>query len=406
MDGMVSEWLNLALRWIHVTAGIAWIGTSFFFIWLENHLKPAPGAAPGVHGEVWMVHGGGFYQLQKFLVAPDRLPDTLHWFKWEAYATWISGFSLLALIYFFGAGIYLVKPGVALAPWAAVGIALAVLVLGWVIYDQACRRLQGRNDVMVGALIFAWTMLVAWGLSQVFSGRATFIMVGAMLGTIMVANVFMIIIPNQRKIVAALTEGRAPDAMLGQRGRQRSLHNNYFTLPVVFTMISNHYPSTFAPAYNWAILAGLFAISVAVRHYFNLRNRGSHQPWLIPGAVAALVALAIVATPGRHAAEPTADQQAATANTSAMKPVAFTDVHAVIASRCTGCHSQRPTIEGFEQPPKGVVLEDPAQIAAHAQAIYAQAVATEAMPVGNLTEMTAQERALLGRWIDQGARTQ
>ncbi|HEV7370654.1 urate hydroxylase PuuD [Arenibaculum sp.] len=395
MDATLSEWLNLALRWIHVATAIAWIGTSFFFIWLENQLRPPAEAREGVHGEVWMVHGGGFYQMQKFLVAPARLPDALHWFKWEAYATWISGFSLLALIYFAGAGTWLVRPGSGLSPVAGVGLALAVLLLGWAVYDTACRRLQGRNDVAVGALIFAWTVLVAWGLSQVFTGRATFIMVGSMLGTIMAANVFMVIIPNQRRIVAAMQEGRAPDPALGQRGRQRSLHNNYVTLPVLFTMISNHYPATFAPAWNWAILAGLFAVSITIRHYFNLKNRGRHRPWLIPAAAAALAALAFVATPRSGPAGPgTADAAAR---------VAFAEVRPVIATHCAGCHAARPTVEGFDQPPKGILLEQPAQIAALAQAIHAQAVATDAMPLANLTGMTPAERDLLGRWVAQGA---
>ncbi|WP_207481166.1 urate hydroxylase PuuD [Arenibaculum pallidiluteum] len=395
MDAFASDWLNLALRWIHVTVGIAWIGTSFFFIWLENHLRPPIEHREGVHGEVWMVHGGGFYQLQKFLVAPPRLPPDLHWFKWEAYATWISGFLLLCLIYFAGASAYLVKPGIGLAPWLGVVIALAVLVLAWILYDAACRRLQGRNDLMVGALVFVWTVAVAWGLSQVFTGRATYILVGAMLGTIMAANVLMVIIPNQRLIVGGMLEGRPPDAamaVLGAQSKQRSFHNNYLTLPVLFTMISNHYPGTFGHGWNWAVLAGLFAIGILVRHYFNLRNRGRNRPWLIPAAAAALVALAVSARPERPAA-PAAGGQ-----------VAFNDVEAVVQRRCAGCHAARPSHEGFDAPPKGVVLETAAAIAAQAPAIYAQAVATEAMPLGNVTEMTVDERALLGRWIAQGAR--
>jgi uncharacterized membrane protein len=395
MDGTVMEWLNLALRWFHVASAIAWIGTSFFFVWLENQVQPPAEAADGVHGEVWMVHGGGFYQMRKFQVAPARLPETLHWFKWEAYATWLSGFSLLALIYLAGAGTWLVRPGSGLHPAAGVGLALVVLLLGWAIYDTACQRLQGRNDVAVGALIFAWTVAVAWGLSQVFTGRATFIMVGSMLGTIMAANVFMVIIPNQRRIVAAMREGRPPDPALGRRGRQRSLHNNYFTLPVLFTMISNHYPATFAPAWNWAILAGLFAVSVMVRHYLNLRNRGRNRPWLIPAAAVGLIALAFVATPrSGPSGDGTADAQA---------PVAFARIGPVIAARCTGCHAERPTVEGFDQPPKGIVLERPDRIAALAPAIHAQAVATDTMPPANLTGMTSAERELLGRWIGQGA---
>lgn len=401
IDASASEWLNLALRWIHVTVAVAWIGTSFFFIWLENHLRPPELRRDGVHGEVWMVHGGGFYQLQKFLVAPPELPKDLHWFKWEAYATWVSGFLLLCLVYFAGASAFLMKPGVGLPAWAGVLIALGVLVLGWAIYDAACRRLQGRSDAAVGALLFAWTVLVAWGMSHVFSGRATFLMTGAMLGTIMAANVLMVIIPNQRKIVGAMLAGKAPDAemaMLGARGKQRSFHNNYITLPVVFTMISGHYPGAFAHSLNWLILAGLFAVGILVRHHFNLRNRGLNRPWLIPAAAAGLVALALVARPERPAAPGGA--------TAAAEPVAFHRVDEVVRQRCASCHAQRPTQEGFDAPPKGIVLETPRDIAAQAQAIYAQAVATEAMPLGNVTEMTAEERALLGLWVAQGARAE
>jgi uncharacterized membrane protein len=246
---------------------------------------------------------------------------------------------------------------------------------------------------MVGILVYVWAVLVAWGLSRIYSGRGTFIMVGAMLGTIMAANVLMIIIPNQRKIVDALLAGRAPDPALGERGKQRSLHNNYFTLPVLFIMISNHYPITFGGAGNWLILAALAAIAIAVRHYFNLSNRGNNQPWILPAAAVAMIALAFVATPPR----------AVPAGAAAAGRVPFQQVAQVIHSRCAVCHAAHPTQDGFDAPPKGVMFEQPQQIAAQAQAIYAQAVATQTMPLGNLTEMTPNERQLVGRWVEQGA---
>ncbi len=396
MTATLIEWLNLALRWIHITVGIAWIGTSFFFIWLENHLVPPARPRDGVHGEVWMVHGGGFYHLQKFLVAPAELPRDLHWFKWEAYATWLSGLLLLSLIYFLGAKAYLIRPDADLSPGAAIGIALAVLALGWLIYDGACRALQGQDDLL-GILVFAWSTAVAWGLSQVFTGRGAYILVGAMLGTIMAANVFLIIIPNQRKIVGALMRGQAPDAKLaklGAMGRQRSLHNNYFTLPVLFIMISNHYPSTFGNRAGWLILACLAGVGMLVRHYFNKKNQGRPQPWMLATAATAMVALALVAAP-RAPSAPAGE---------AAKPVSFAEVDQVIRTRCVACHSRRPTFAGISEPPKGILLEHPQQISAQAQQIYAQAVATQTMPLGNQTGMTPAERQLLGRWISQGAK--
>jgi uncharacterized membrane protein len=393
------DWLELVVRWGHIITGIAWIGSSFLFNFMDLSLRPAEKMPKGVSGELWMVHGGGFYHLRKYMVAPESLPATLHWFKWEAYWTWITGVSLLVLVYFMQAEVYLIAPGSGLSPARAVAIAVAVLILGWMAYDGFCQMLEGRSDLALGLLVFAMTAFAAYAMAQVFSGRGAFIMVGAMLGTIMVANVFRVIIPNQRRVVAAMLEGRTPDPMLGRRGKQRSLHNNYITLPVLFTMISNHYPVTFAPAWNWLILAALGAIGIAVRHYFNVRHKhdggGRREALLLPAAVLALIALAFIATPGRA---PVAEGAAA-----APASVPFADAAAIIHARCTPCHAAHPTLEGFAEAPKGVVFDTPADIIRQAALIHAQTVATDVMPAGNVTGMTPEERAILGRWIDEGA---
>ncbi len=388
-----GDWIELALRWIHVTVGIAWIGSSFLFNWMDSQFEPAEPARPGVAGEMWMVHGGGFYRVEKYLVAPERLPRLLHWFKWEAYSTWISGFSLLAVIYFLGAPAYLVDAATPFSPPLAVAAALALLIAGWFVYDGLCRLLVGRNALVLAALVFAWTVLVAAVADALFSGRAAYVLVGAMLGTIMAANVFRVIIPNQKLAVAALLAGEAPEPRLGIEAKQRSLHNNYITLPVLFAMISNHYPATFGHPWNWAVLAALAAIGIAVRHFFNLRNRGRSAPWILGAAALAMVALAVIAAPR-------APDRAAAAGGGA---VPFRAVAAIVEARCAACHSAKPRYPGFDAPPKGVTFDRAADIRAQAARIYAQAVASEAMPLGNATGMTADERATLGRWIGQGA---
>ncbi len=268
-----SEWLNLAFRWLHLTAGIAWIGSSFYFVWLDNHLrKPAAGDASG---EVWSVHGGGFYHKQKYQVAPAEMPEELHWFKWEAYFTWLSGFSLLVLIYYVGAQSFLIDPTkAALSPGAGIAIGLAALTIGWLVYDLLCRSPIGSNNLALGLFWFVFLLWSGWVLDSLFSARAAYLHIGAMIGTVMVANVFLIIIPNQRKVVAALVAGRTPDPRLGAQAKQRSLHNNYMTLPVLFIMLSTHYPMTYGAQRPWAVLALLGLTGIAIRHVFNLRGRG------------------------------------------------------------------------------------------------------------------------------------
>ena len=393
MEAYAGEWLQLVIRWVHLITGIAWIGASFYFIWLDNNLRPpldARDAPDAIGGELHAIHGGGFYRVEKYRVAPAALPATLHWFKWEAYSTWLSGFALLVVLYWWHADVYIVDRSVAdISRPTAVLVSGTLLVVGWVCYDQLCKRLGFARERVLAIALIALFAVVAWALSHVMSGRAMYVQIGAMLGTIMAANVLFVIIPGQRKLVEAKEQGRAPDPVHGLRGKQRSVHNNYFTLPVLLTMISNHYPVAFGHRYAWIVLVFLLLIAAYVRHFFNLRHRGRTR-WAIPvlAAVATLV-LAIAIAPSRRAAG---------------SDVAFADVRTIIALRCATCHATQPRQEGIAEAPKGVVLETPDQIVAHAAAIRAQAVTSRAMPLGNLTLMTDDERARLGAWIDAGAR--
>ena len=392
MEAYVVDWLNLLVRWLHLTAGIAWIGASFYFVWLDNSLeRPAHGANPRVFGELWSVHGGGFYHNEKFLLGPEKLPATLHWFKWEAYTTWLSGMALLAIVYWWGARTYLIDPRVAdLVPTTAVALSAGTLVAGWLVYDALCRLV--KNELALGLSVYALLVVAAFGFQQVFSARAAYIQVGAIIGTIMVWNVFFVIIPGQRRMVEAIRAGRTPDPEPGKRGKQRSVHNNYFTLPVLFIMVSNHFPFTYAHRHGWVVLAVIMAAGVLIRHFFNLRHRGRLAPWLLAAGGALLVALAVAIAPR-------------TAPTASGEPaVGFAEANKVIAERCAGCHAENPTYAGFTQPPGGVMLDTPERIRASAARIDQQAVQTRAMPIGNLTNMTEAERALLGRWIAGGAK--
>ena len=394
MDAYFGDWLNLLTRWLHVVAGIAWIGSSFYFIWLDNHLKtpskPSEDGEP-IRGELWSVHGGGFYQVRKFNPAPRVLPETLHWFKWEAYWTWLSGMFLLVLIYWSGAEIYLVDADFARfsAP-TAVAVAAAFIVGGWFVYDLLCRLPLGNNDIAFGFLLLALGSLLAWGLCQLFSGRAAYVHFGSVLGTIMVANVFFVIVPGQREMVAAAERGEAPDAAPGIRAKRRSVHNTWFTLPVLFAMTSNHFAMTYAHAYNWAVLIAVSLAGVLIRLYFVGRHKGKGS---LAAAVAAFVLLAGVAAliaPPR-------------AGAVSRETVAFGQVRTIVQHRCTVCHSSEPTHAGFPAPPGGVVLDTDAQIAAEARRIHQQTVITRVMPIANLTGMSEGERTALDRWYRQTA---
>ena len=395
MSAHLEQWLNLALRWAHVITGVAWIGTSFYFNWLNSRLAPTPPERrePGVAGELWSVHGGGFYRVVKYTVAPGALPRTLHWFKWEAYATWLTGFALLVLVYYLGAASFLVDPRVArLSTGAAVAIGVATLIVSWLVYDALCRSPLGARPLALGATLFVLATALAWGLTQLLSPRAAYLHVGAAIGTVMAANVLMVIIPGQRDMVAALTAGRTPDAARGQQGALRSLHNNYLTLPVLFIMVSSHYPATYGHKLNWAILAGLAVIGVATRHWFNLRNQGRKNVWILPAAALGLVALALGTVPRAGPGLPSVESQ-----------VSFADVRVIIARRCAACHSSAPTTPGIPAAPLGVLLDTPDEIRANAPRILAVAVDAQTMPLGNLTGMTPEERELVGRWIRAGA---
>ncbi len=390
MDLDVTPWLNLAIRWLHFIAGIAWIGSSFYFVWLDNNLRDAKDEddrKDGVSGELWSVHGGGFYHKQKYAVAPPKMPDELHWFKWEAYTTWLSGFALMAVVYYLGADIFLIDASkMALRPPEAISISLAFLAGSWVVYDTLCKTPLGKRGDIFGAVWFLALTGAAYWLTQMFSDRAAFLHIGAMIGTVMVANVFFVIIPNQRKVVDDLTVGKTPDPALGAAGKQRSLHNNYMTLPVLFLMISNHYPMAFSGPYNWLILAGLGATGWSIRHFFNLKNRGTVRPILLLLAAALFVAVMI----GSSLQRP----RLATSDV-----VSNAEVRAIVQTHCVNCHAENPAHEAFDAPPGGVVLTSDALIRQYAKQIEAQAVASTIMPLGNETGMTEEDRAKLGAWI-------
>ena len=390
MDPHITEWLNLAIRWVHMITGVAWIGASFYFVWLENHLDRR-NPRDGLSGDLWAIHGGGIYHLEKYKLAPPKMPEQLHWFKWEAYATWLTGIALLSVVYYLNAELYLIAPGSGLSPAAAIGIGIAALVAGWVIYDLLCDSPLGKQPALLGVVLFVLIIGAAWGLSQVFSGRGAFIHVGAIIGTIMVGNVFRVIMPAQRALVSAIEAGKEPDPALPAKGLLRSRHNNYFTLPVLFIMISNHFPSTYGHEANWAILAGLAVLSVLVRHYFNTRHESQKFAWTLPVAGLGMICLAFVAAP----------KQPATNASAESAQITMQQVQKIVTDRCTSCHSATPSSNMFTSAPGGVMLDNADQIKTMAPQIYSQAVASKAMPLGNMTQMTQQERDLLGAWINQ-----
>jgi len=392
MADVILAWVSALLRWTHMVAGIAWIGSSFYFIAADLSLRPRAGLPEGVKGETWQVHGGGFYHIQKYLVAPGHMPEELTWFKWEAYSTWIFGFLLLASTYYAHPALYLIDPSVALLePWQAVAASLASLAVGWLLYDGICRSPLGRDTrvltVAVAILVAAASELYL----RLFGGRAAYLHVGALVGSLMVGNVFFLIIPNQKKVVAELLAGRQPDPRLGAQAKQRSTHNNYLTLPVLFLMISNHYPMTFGTGHARLVLAGLFVTGFLVRHFFNMKHAGlTPYRWLWPAAALVMIGTIALTLP------------APVARTA--EPVSLTEVQTIVAARCVTCHSANPTFDGIAQAPKGLAFDRPQQIAAHAAEILQQVVVTKAMPLGNVTQMTEQERARIAAWAADGAR--
>jgi len=387
VEAYILEWVNLALRWAHVIVGIAWIGASLYFIWLDDHLEPS--RDPRIAGELWAVHGGGFYRAEKFKLAPAHMPATLHWFKWEAYWTWITGMALLALMYYAAAELYLIDPQVMpLSRAWAIGIGLAFIVGGYTVYEGVCRSPLGKNDFLLSLVLLVLLALAAWGLTRIFGGRGAFLHYGALLGTIMVANVAHIIIPGQRRMVEAMKAGRAPDPRDGLMGKQRSVHNTYFTLPVVFTMVSSHYATVFGHRWAWLALVALTIAGALVRVWFVLRHKGRAPAWVwIAGAVFFIAAAFLLI--------PRAQAPACS--------VSFSEVQGVIGIRCLSCHAEKPSFQGLPEAPKGVKLDTPERVRAQALKIHQQTVLSKAMPPGNLTGMTEEERSLLDRWYRSGA---
>jgi uncharacterized membrane protein len=399
-DPIIRDWISLIVRWLHLITGIAWIGASFYFIHLDASLRRSGSLPAGVGGEAWQVHGGGFYRMQKYLVAPAELPKELTWFKYEAYSTWLSGFVLLGLIYYLSADLFLIDPAVlALPVWGAILISVASLALGWVIYDRLCKSRLGANTALLCVLGFVFLVAASWGYTRVFSGRGAYIHAGALIGTIMVANVFFVIIPNQKVVIADLLAGRTPDPALGRQAGQRSLHNNYLTLPALFLMISNHYPLSFATRWNWLIVAVVIIVGAVIRHFYNVRHAGMPSPWWTWGVATAGMALIVWLS-----AAPPQGEEAAAAR--APEPVAFADVENIVLARCSMCHAAEPLWEGIAAPPKGVRLDTPEMIRKHARQIQLQATLTHAMPPGNLTEIPPEERQILAAWIAAGAPTE
>ena len=454
MEAHLLEWLNLSVRWVHMITGVAWIGASFYFVWLENNLNRA-NPREGLSGDLWAIHGGGIYHLEKYKLAPPKMPDNLHWFKWEAYFTWMSGIALLCLVFYWQPTLYLLKPGSTLTGFEGVTIGVASLIAAWFIYDFLCDSPLGKHPALLGLVLFVLVIAACFGFSQVFSGRGAYLHTGAIIGTIMVGNVFRIIMPAQRQLVAAIEANTTPDPVLPAKGLLRSRHNNYFTLPVLFIMISNHFPSTYGSEYNWLILAGIAIAAVLIRHYFNTRHDSNKFAWALPAGALAMICLAYVTGParmpstapeqaaakieyqplpetalgGKTAAEKEEEAKAAAWQAAQAKPAepaapaapaaaaeapaqataaatggGFEKIHSVIQERCTVCHSAKPTSPLFSTAPAGVMLDTAQQIQAMAPRIQAQAVASQIMPLGNITQMTAEERKLVGDWIASGAK--
>ena len=382
----VNEWISLVLRWSHLIVGIAWIGASFYFNWLENHLERNSTRDSSLEGDLWAIHGGGFYHLEKVRLTPDQLPSPLHWFKWEAYATWFTGLALLVLLYYVDASVLLVDPAVAeLSPFLATSIGIASICVSWIFYDILCRSPLRKRKELTGFIVFAYFSVLAFVLCELFSGRGAFIHVGAAIGTVMVLNVMAVIIPAQRSLVESVKSGTAPDAAKGAAALARSRHNNYFTLPVLFIMIAGHYPMTYAGEWNWLNLIVIAAAGVVVRHYFNVRHLPGNRWWLLAVGVWLLTALALATVP--------------------RAPVAFTNVavdfdkmRQIVGQRCTTCHSVAPVQGGLSAPPAGLALDTDEQIRNNAARIYAATVVTRTMPIANLSGITEDERNYVAQW--------
>lgn len=400
LEGHIYEWANLLIRWIHFVVGIAWIGASFYFNWLENNLNRNPPQAPGIAGDLWAIHGGGFYHLEKFQTGPDSLPEPLHWFKWEAYTTWLSGMTLLVVVYYFNAKLYLIDPGIRdLAPARAIIISVVSVFGSWFVYDGLCRSPAKNSRWLLAGAVFLYLVLLSWFLSTVFSGRGAYIHVGAAIGTMMVGNVFFVIIPAQRQMVRAISRHTDLDPSVGKNGLLRSTHNNYLTLPVLFIMISSHFPSTYGHSMNWLVLVAVSVISVVVRHYFNVRKTIKMLWWLLPAGFVAMLLVMWWTAPLQQQTVVEAENSTGVVDTD--------EILVVVRQRCSGCHAQAPDQPGFSAPPAGLLLESIEEIEKNRDRIYQATVLTRTMPIGNLTQMTDPERRLLAQWyLSSGVKTQ
>ena len=388
---ILTEWASLMFRWLHVVAAMGWIGSSFYFIHLDLSLKPGHDLPAGVQGEAWQVHGGGFYRIVKYLVAPATMPDELTWFKWEAYTTWLSGFALMVVVYYLDAELFLVDKSVLdLTPLQAGLFSFASLALAWLLYEAACRTGLARHELAFACGGYVFLVALTYAFTHVLSGRGAFNQIGALIGTIMVANVFLVIIPNQKKIVAALLAGQSPDPKLGKAGKERSVHNNYLTLPVIVLMISNHYPLLFATRFNWVIVAIVLALGPIIRHFFNERHAGRKSPWWVWGAAGlGMIAIGLLSAAGPREIK---------TGSLAVEPT-FANVQEIILSRCSMCHAAEPVWDGILTAPKGIRLDDEDHIRRNARLIGRNAGWASAMPPGNVTEMTGEERAVVAAWV-------
>ncbi len=393
MESHVVEWLNLLVRWMHVVFGIAWIGASFYFNFLENSLNRTKDLREGIAGNLWAVHGGGFYYLEKYKTAPAEIPKDLHWFKYESYFTWLSGFMLLVIVYYLDAKVYLIDPSVLdISSSAAISIGIGTLIVSWLFYDTLCKSPVAKNLILFGAVLFIFICGAAWFLLHVFSSRAAYIHVGAIIGTLMAGNVFRVIIPSQKAMVKAAKEGRPVDPSFGKNALLRSKSNNYFTLPVIFIMISSHFPSTYGSAFNWVVLIGLSLVSVLVKHYLNLIEKGEKAVWILPAATAGIFALAFITAPKTKSV------------CKENAPATFTEVNAIITKRCVQCHSSKPTDDVLKIAPNGIMFDDPKTIIRLSERILARAVTTSTMPQANKTHMTQEERDVIQCWIENGSK--
>ncbi|MGR3714759.1 MAG: urate hydroxylase PuuD [Shimia sp.] len=396
------DWLGFAVRWLHVITAMAWIGSSFYFIALDLGLRKAPDLPKGAHGEEWQVHGGGFYHVRKYLVAPAEMPDHLTWFKWESYSTWLSGAALLMVVYWAGGELYMLDQAKAeLSLWQGIAISAASLAVGWIVYNTLCKSPLGEHPTVLMVLLFALLVAMGWGYNQIFTGRAMMLHLGAFTATIMTANVFFIIMPNQRIVVKDLQEGRTPDAKYGKIAKLRSTHNNYLTLPVIFLMLSNHYPLAFASEYNWLIAALVFLMGVTIRHFFNTKHASKGAPYWT-WAVTAMLFVAIMWLSTAPLAQTDLEEEEARALTATEQVFAqaagFEDVTEIVLGRCSMCHAREPGYDGIHRAPKNVLLETPSEVAAAAQQIYLHSGVTDAMPPANVSWMEPQERRAIVAW--------